>query len=160
MVKMPTKEMTLEEMEQFLLNARVGRLGLSSPSGPYIVPVGYVYADGKVIFHTCNKGLKMKLLQDNNSVCFEVDESLSDGSMYKSVIVFGKAEVISDREQMISYLQKFIDKYRVPEPFDDYMNKPGRNREKELAAVRICAITPTKTTGKKFIAKSDFHSFS
>jgi len=155
---MPTKEMTLEEIEQFILNARVGRLGLSSPDGPYIVPLGYVYAEGKVFFHTCNKGLKMKLLEDNNTVCFEVDESLSDASMYKSVIVFGKAKIIDDKEGMTPYLQKLIDKYRVPEPFDDYMNKPGRNREKELAAARICVITPTKITGKKFIAKSDFHS--
>jgi len=157
---MPTKEMTLEEIEQSLLNARVGRLGLSSPDGPYIVPLGYVYADRKVFFHTCNKGLKMKLLRDNNTVCFEVDESLSDASMYKSVIVFGKAKIIDDKEGMIPYLQKLIDKYRVPEPFDDYMNKPGRNREKELAAARICVITPTKITGKKFIAKSDFHSLT
>ena len=159
-VKMPTKKMTSDEIEQFLLNARVGRLGLSSPSGPYIVPLGYACADGKIFFHTCSKGLKMKLLEDNTSVCFEVDESFSDGSMYKSVIVFGNAEVISDKERMIPYLQKLIDKYRVPEPFDDYMNKPGRNREKELTAVRICAVTPTKTTGRKFIAKSDFHSFT
>jgi nitroimidazol reductase NimA-like FMN-containing flavoprotein (pyridoxamine 5'-phosphate oxidase superfamily) len=157
---MPTKEMTSEEIKQLLLNARFGRLGLSSPSGPYIVPLGYACADGNIFFHTCSKGLKMKLLEHNNSVCFEVDESLSDGSMYKSVIVFGKARVISNMERMIPYLQKLIDKYRVPEPFDDYMNKPGRNREKELKAVRICVITPTKTSGKKFIAKSDFHSFT
>lgn len=152
--------MTLEEIEQFLLNARVGRLGLSSLWGPYIVPLGYAYADGKVFFHTCNKGLKMKMLKDNLTVCFEVDESLSDASMYKSVIVFGKAKIIGDREEMIPYLQKLIDKYRVPEPFDDYMSKLGRNREKELAAARICVITPIKITGKKFIAKSDFHSFT
>ncbi len=157
---MPTKEMSMEEIEQFLLNARVGRLGLSSPSGPYVVPLGYAYSNGEVFFHTCSKGSKMKLLEDNSSVCFEVDESLSDGSMYKSVIIFGKTKLISDREQMIPYLQKLIDKYRVPEPFNDYMNKSGRNREKDLAAVRICVISPTKITGKKFIAKSDFHSFT
>ncbi len=155
---MPTKEMSHEEIEQFIINARVGRLGLSLTNGPYIVPVGYAYSDGKVFFHTCNKGLKMKALQNKPNVCFEVDESLSDASMYKSVIIFGKAEIIDDKEQMIPYLQKLIDKYRIPEPFEDYMNKPGRNREKELAAVRICVITPTKITGKKFIAKNDFHT--
>jgi len=150
--------MTTEEIEQFLLNSRVGRLGLTLPEGPYVVPLGYAIADSKVFFHTCNKGLKMKALKNHPDVCFEVDESLSDASMYKSVIMFGKAEIIDDKERMIPYLQKLIDKYRVSEPFDDYMSKPGRNRDKELAAVRICVITPTKTTEKKFIAKSDFHS--
>jgi len=43
--------------------------------------------------------------------------------------------------------------------FEDYLNKPGRSREKELAAVRICVITPSKITGKKFVARSDFHTF-
>ena len=152
--------MAPDEIEQFLLNARVGRLGLSLAEGPYIVPLGYAYADGKVFFHTCSTGLKMKTIKADSNVCFEVDESLSDASMYKSVIITGKIEVIDNKEKMIPYLQKLIDKYRVPEPFEEYMSKPGRNREKELAAVRICVITPTKLTGKKFIAKSDFHSFT
>jgi nitroimidazol reductase NimA-like FMN-containing flavoprotein (pyridoxamine 5'-phosphate oxidase superfamily) len=82
---------------------------------------------------------------------FEVDESLSDASMFKSVIVFGKVEIIDDEKKMIPYLQKLIDKYRVPESFDEYMDKPGKNREKELQAVRICIITPKKMTGRKMV---------
>ena len=118
-----------------------------------MVPVGYAYADGKIFFHTCSKGLKMDGLRRNANVCFEVDEALSDASMFKSVIVVGTAEIIDDRERMIPYLQKLIDKYRVPESFDKYMSKPGRNREKELEAVRICVITPNKITSKKWTMK-------
>jgi nitroimidazol reductase NimA-like FMN-containing flavoprotein (pyridoxamine 5'-phosphate oxidase superfamily) len=150
---MSVKEMTREEIEQFLMCSRVGRLGLSLEEGPYIVPVGYAYAEGKIFFHACSKGLKMDALRQNQVVCFEVDEASSDASMYKSVIMFGTAEIIHDKEKMIPYLQKLIDKYRVPESFDDYMNKPGRNREKELSAVRICVITPTKVTGRKLVPK-------
>ena len=146
---MPTFEMTRTEIEQFLTCARVGRLGVSLEDGLYIVPVGYAYSNGKVFFHTCNKGLKMDGIRRNPNVCFEVDEALSDASMFKSVIAFGKAEIIDDKEKMIPYLQKLIDKYRVPEDFDRYMSKPGRNREKELKTVRICIITPRKITGRK-----------
>jgi len=149
-INMPVEEMTSKEVEQFLSCARVGRLGLCLQDGtPYVVPVGYAYADGKIFFHTCNKGLKMDAIRQNTNVCFEVDEALSDASMFKSVIVFGTAKIISDKERMLPYLQKLIDKYRVPERFDAYMSKPGRNREKELQAVRICIITPKKITGKK-----------
>jgi hypothetical protein len=150
---MSAEEMSQREVEQFLACARVGRLGMCLESGPYVVPVGYAYADGKIFFHTCNKGLKMTALRRNANVCFEVDEALSDASMFKSVIVFGTAEIICDRERMIPYLQRLIDKYRVPESFDKYMSKPGRNREKELEAVRICVITPKKITGKKWVMK-------
>jgi nitroimidazol reductase NimA-like FMN-containing flavoprotein (pyridoxamine 5'-phosphate oxidase superfamily) len=150
----PAEEMTDKEIMQFLACARVGRLGVVLEDGqPYIVPVGFAYADGKVFFHTCNKGLKMKALRRNEDVCFEVDEALSDASMFKSIIMFGKAEVINDEEKMIPYLQRLIDKYRVPESFDAYMSKPKRNREKDLKAVRICAVTPKKITGRKWVMK-------
>jgi hypothetical protein len=151
---MSVEEMTQREVEQFLSCARVGRLGLCLEDGqPYVVPVGFAYADGKIFFHTCNKGLKMSALKRNANVCFEVDEALSDASMFKSVIVFGTAEIISNKERMVPYLQRLINKYRVPESFDAYMSKPGRNREKELEAVRICVITPSKITGRKYVRK-------
>jgi nitroimidazol reductase NimA-like FMN-containing flavoprotein (pyridoxamine 5'-phosphate oxidase superfamily) len=151
---MPAEEMTQKEVERFLTCARVGRLGLCLEDGtPYVVPVGYAYADEKIFFHTCNKGLKMNVLKRNRNVCFEVDETLSDSSMFKSVIVFGTAKIISDKAKMIPFLQKLIDKYRVPESFDSYMKQPGRNREKELKAVRICLITPKEVTGRKWVMK-------
>lgn len=144
-------EMTSDDIDRFLTCARVGRLGISLGGGAYIVPVGYGYSNGKIFFHTCSKGLKMDGLRKNPNVCFEVDESLSDTSMFKSVIVLGKAEIINDKKRSIPYLQKLIDKYRVPVGFDEYMNKPGKNREKELQAVRICIITPKKMTGRKMV---------
>ena len=144
-------EMTSEEIEQFLSCARVGRLGIIAHDKPYVVPVGFGYSKGKVFFHTCAKGLKMNVLKKNPSVCFEVDEALSDVTMFKSAIILGTAEIISDEKKMIPYLQKLIDKYRVPLSFDEYMTKPGRNREKELKAVRICVITPQRVTGRRFV---------
>jgi hypothetical protein len=33
------------------------------------------------------------------------------------------------------------------------MSKPGRNKEKELQAVRVCLITPNKITGRKWTMK-------
>lgn len=147
---MSVKEMTREETEQFLTCARVGRLGLSVQGTPHIVPVGYAYAKGEIFFHACSEGFKMKALKENPTVCFEVDEALSDASMYKSVVAFGKANILKDVEQMIPYLQKLIDKYRFPQSFDEYMNRPGRDREKETKAVRICTIKLDRVTGRMF----------
>jgi nitroimidazol reductase NimA-like FMN-containing flavoprotein (pyridoxamine 5'-phosphate oxidase superfamily) len=146
-------KMTYEEIEQFLTCARIGRLGMIVDDEPYVVPVGFGYCNGEVFFHTCEKGLKMNTLRKNPSVCFEVDEALSDVTMYKSVIILGTAEIINEEQKMIPYLQKLIDKYRVPLIFNEYMNKPGRNKETELKAVRICVITPRRVTGRKFVQK-------
>ena len=128
--------------------------------GPYVVPMGFAYSEGKVFFHTCSKGLKMESLRRNAHVCFEVDEALSDATMSKSVIIFGTAEIIEDEQRMIPYLQKLIDKYRVPLNFEEYMRKPGRNRDSELKAARICLITPTKITGRKLLPKEGLHPTS
>lgn len=147
------EDMTPKEIDQFLTCARVGRIGVITNEGPYIVPVGFGYSNGKIFFHTCEKGIKMDSIRKNPNVCFEVDEAISDASLAKSVIIMGYAEIIEDRERMIPYLQKLIDKYRVPIPFDEYMSRPGRDKEKELKAVRICLITPKSVSGKKIVRK-------
>ncbi len=143
--------MSLAEIDQFLTCARVGRLGLTLNDGPYIVPVGFVYHQGKIAIHSCFSGRKMSALQDNPGVCFEVDETISDASMYKSVIIRGTAEILDDPKEMIPYLQLHINKYRIPEEFESYIRKPGRNRDKELEATRIVRITPIEISGRKFI---------
>jgi hypothetical protein len=146
------EEMVLPEIDQFLTCARIGRVGVILKEGPYVVPVGYVYSEGKIFFHTCGmEGTKMQAIQANPNVCFEVDESISDGSLAKSVVILGHAEVIKKKAKMLPYLQKLIDKYRVPVSFDEYMSSRNRNVKEELDAVRICLITPDKITGKKIV---------
>lgn len=153
------QNMSLKETEQFLTCARVGRLGISLKDGPYIIPVGFDYDNGKIFFHTCYKGLKMQGIRANPNVCFEVDEALSDCSMFKSVIVFGEAEIIEDIEEMLPYLQKLINKYRVQVGFAEYMSRTGRDLEKEMDIVRIVTITPRKITNRKIIRSSTDPNF-
>jgi nitroimidazol reductase NimA-like FMN-containing flavoprotein (pyridoxamine 5'-phosphate oxidase superfamily) len=144
-------EMTADEISQFLFCARVGRVGISLEDGPYILPVGYGYGDNKIFFHSCYTGLKMEGIKKNPNVCFQVDESLSDISMYKSVVIKGEAKVIEDEEEMVPFLQALIDKYRVPVSFDEYIGRSGRSREKEIAVVRIVVITPIEVSGRSMI---------
>jgi len=141
--------MTSEEIERFLTCSRVGRLGVYLEDNVYIFPIGYAYKDGNIIFHSCDKGTKMKAMRKNPNVCFEVDESVSDITLYKSVMVFGNVEIISQKEEMIPYLQMLIDKYRMPQSFDSYMK--NRDAEAELKVARICMIHPTKITGNLYI---------
>ena len=144
-------KMNHDEINQFLFCARVGRIGISLEEGPYIIPVGYSYENNEIFFHTCYNGLKMDGIRRNPNIFFQVDESLSDVSMYKSVNIRGVARIIDDEEEMVPYLQTLIDKYRVPVSFDEYIGRPGRSREKEMAVVRIVAITHKEVTGRSMI---------
>ncbi len=145
------KDMTEREIDQFLTCARVGRIGMIVEERPYIVPVGYGYFEKKIFFHTCAEGMKMEAIRSNPTVCFQVDESISDASLAKSVVILGKAEILRKKEAMLPYLQKLIDKYRVPASFALYVTRGNRNVKAELEAVRICLIIPERITGKKII---------
>ena len=151
--------MSQAEMDQFLTVAPVGRLGMITPEGPYVVPVGYCYTEGKVFIHMCrDEGRKIRALKANPMVCFEVDESLSDASLAKSVVITGRAEIIEEAKRMIPYLQLHINKYRVPMPFAEYAALNNRQQKAieqygkpELEMVSICCITPLEMTGRSIV---------
>ena len=76
--------------------------------------MGYCYTEGKIFIHMClEKGRKMRALAESPVVCFEVDESISDCSLAKSVIITGRAEIIKEPKRMIPYLQLLINKKKT-----------------------------------------------
>lgn len=49
---MKPRELSEEECKALLLSARYGRLGLSRDDQPYVVPMSFVYHDGKIYLHS------------------------------------------------------------------------------------------------------------
>lgn len=79
-------------------------LGLTGPDGPYVVPVNFVYIDGKLYFHCAQEGHKLDLLQADPRVAFTVYtgvEVLPDVSStaYRSVCGNGRGVILEDREE-------------------------------------------------------------
>ena len=74
-----------------------GILALHGDEGyPYAVPVSYVYADGKIYFHSAMKGHKVDAIVRNEKVSFCVVEQddikpAEFTTYFRSVIVFGRA---------------------------------------------------------------------
>ena len=89
-------ELTRSQMERFLRQNTLGRLGLCFDDVPYVVPVSYIYHDSKIYFHTTTKGKKMEFIQRNNQTCFEVDGW--DETGWLSVICYGKVSLHDDFE--------------------------------------------------------------
>jgi len=67
-----------------------GRLGVISEGRPYIVPVGFVWVDGCLFFHSA-PGRKTRALQADPQCCFEVDEYDQRTAAWASVIAWGTA---------------------------------------------------------------------
>jgi hypothetical protein len=87
-------ELSTEECRTRLSTHGVGRLAVSTPAGPTVVPVNYSVVDDAVIFRTAPGATPAAAV--GNQVAFEVDhvdEALSKGW---SVLVRGRAQEVTD----------------------------------------------------------------
>lgn len=104
-----------EDCETVLKRNEYGVLGTHGLDGyPYGVPVHYSYDNGKITFHGAGTGYKTDIIAENPNVCFTIiDTVLEDydaySAFYRSVIVFGKARILKDREEKIKSVTKFAE---------------------------------------------------
>jgi len=145
--------MSQPEMDQFLTVAKVGRLGMTTPEGPYVIPVGYCYAEGKVFIHMCSfEGRKMRVLKEHPIVCFEVDEPIAyvaagasackASYYYRSILIKGKAALVEDPDKKVKILEKMMEKYQ---PERNY----GEIAAEKLEKTAVIEILIKEITGKE-----------
>ena len=127
-----------EECIKILESQNTGVLAVNGDGGyPYAVPMSYIYADGKIYFHSAKSGHKNDAIANNPKVSFcvtEKDEILSKDftSSFRSVIAFGEARIIDSDEEKFRIMQSYTDKYSPHEPKE--------NADKKISA-RFAAVT-------------------
>lgn len=147
---MGKKHMSMDEVEELLAGASVGRLGMSNDNQPYVVPVCFVYHDGKIFFHSARQGRKMDFMRANPTVCFQVDEhSLVSSSKpckftmnYHSVVAVGRVRFLSDSKEKLKILKMLVRKY-------DTGNLAELLSEKKTRRVEVGEISVSEISGKK-----------
>jgi nitroimidazol reductase NimA-like FMN-containing flavoprotein (pyridoxamine 5'-phosphate oxidase superfamily) len=89
------RELAPSQCERLLRRGTFGRVALTTPDGPEIVPVNYAVRDDAVVVRTTRDGLLARLA-DGRRVAFEVD--LVDESRWQgwSVVAHGVAEIARD----------------------------------------------------------------
>lgn len=113
------QELPLDEGKKLLIKNKRGVLSLNGEDGyPYSIPINYFYdaEENKLYFHGAKTGYKIDCIKNNNKASFVSygDEELSDNgwSYYlKSVVVFGKIEIVDDRELAAKKLRELGAKY-------------------------------------------------
>ena len=113
------QELPLEEAKSLLIKNKRGVISLNGEEGyPYSIPINYFYdeEENKIYFHGAKTGYKVDCIKNNNKASFVTygDEELSDNgwSYYlKSVVVFGKIEIVEDRELAAKKLRELAVKY-------------------------------------------------
>ena len=137
------------ESEAILRDCPDGVLAVNGDGGyPYAVPLNYVYADGRIYFHCAKTGHKIDAIRASDKVSFtviasdEVDaENLA--TRYRSVIVFGRAKILEDPEEVRRAVVTLGLKYN-PDRL-----KVEREIDAEMPALCCVEITPEHITGKE-----------
>ena len=111
------EELAPQEVETFLAEQIVGRIGCHHDGSTYVVPVIYAYAEGSVHVFTV-EGRKVDMMRASPSVCFEVDEYDYDGrGSWRSVIADGTFEELrgEDADRVLALLAERFRRGRRPD---------------------------------------------
>ena len=121
---------------RLLSSARWGRVGLTTPDGPVVLPVNHAVLDGSVVFRTDLYGV-LADGTDGAVVAFEVDELDDRMRSGWSVLVTGRAEHV---EAPVEVAEAFG---RLDQPW-----APGPRP-------LVARIVLTRVTGRRFTVAPD-----
>ena len=117
-------KLTDAQIEEVLKDNVWGHLGCNDGFNTYVYPFNYLY-DGKYITCHSQRGFKTQVMQQNNRVCFQVDE-VEDHKNWKSVRVLGEYQEVDDEREYNDASRAFADRrlfLKIGEPALPRTNK-------------------------------------
>jgi nitroimidazol reductase NimA-like FMN-containing flavoprotein (pyridoxamine 5'-phosphate oxidase superfamily) len=142
--------LTEDEIEDVLYRCTSGVLACSGDDGyPYAVPLSYYYDGSDLYFHCAMEGHKIDAIRKDPKVSFCVidkDEIMPSEftTYFRSVIIFGKAEIIEDSAEKSDALSKIADKYS-----HDFSSRIPEAVSSSLSRANIVRIKIDHITGKE-----------
>ena len=153
--EMRRKRQQLTEMEcvEILNRNTAGVLAVAGDEGyPYAVPLSYVYDGGAVYVHCAKSGHKLDSIKSCDKVSFCVIDKdnvvpQKYTTYFRSVILFGRASILSNEEEIGAAIEKLAMKYN---PSDSKENRDNVIK-KENAVMCLVKISVEHMTGKEAI---------
>ena len=90
-----------QEIEELLYSEHLGRIGCHAGGVTYIVPVSFVY-DGTYIYALSAEGMKLRMMRENPSVCFEI-EHVERWYNWRTAILWGTFEELHGEDAERAY---------------------------------------------------------
>jgi nitroimidazol reductase NimA-like FMN-containing flavoprotein (pyridoxamine 5'-phosphate oxidase superfamily) len=94
-----SRELAFDECVRLLNAGVVGRIALTTPDGPHIIPLNYSVVDEALVVATSPYSA-LGTYGDGLVVAFEVDRFDYDSHTGWSVVVRGRAEAVKDPEEV------------------------------------------------------------
>lgn len=116
---------------------------------PCLIPMNFVWYEGRLIFHSALDGEKIRHLKNNSHATFAVESDIDlitniiscmYGMRYRSVIGYGPVRFVTEYDEKNRLLKALSEKY-TSHPVDDF--SPDA-----LDRVAVFVITPISLTGK------------
>ena len=146
------QQLSEEKSIGILQRTTAGTLALLGDGGyPYAVPISYVYADGKLYFHSALSGHKIDAIRncDKASFCvIDQDEVHPEKytTYFRSVIAFGRIHIIEDEQEKLETARLLGDRYNPNQ--EEALQK---EIEKGLSRMAMIRFDIEHLTGKEAI---------
>ena len=146
------QQLSEEESIEILRKATAGTLALLGDNGyPYAVPISYVYADGKLYFHSALSGHKIDAIRNCNKASFCVIDKddvqpAKYTTFFRSVIAFGRIHIIEDEQEKLETARLLGDRYNPNQ--EEALQK---ELEKGLSRMLMIRLDIEHLTGKQAI---------
>ena len=153
-----------EKIKEFLDKEHVGRIASIDENGfPQIIPMNFVFLDDVIYMHSHTRGEKLENVSRNDKVGFEVDReleflpsyfedpknaSLAD-TLYISVVIKGKGEIVKDNNEKTNALNGLMKKYQPEGRYE-----PISPEMAVLDEVAVIKVTPDSMKGKYKIGQN------
>jgi uncharacterized protein len=152
--EMRRKKQLLSEAEtiEILQSCTSGVLAVTGDNDyPYAVPLSFAYKDGKLFFHFAKEGHKIDGIAKNNKVSFcviKTDDVIQKTftTHFRSVIVFGKARILTEDSEKKYALECLVEKYSP-----DYITEGQSEIERDWNRVCAAEVQIEHMTGKAAI---------
>ena len=137
-------------LEEILSQAQICRLAMIDNGEPYLLAFNYGFQNNCIYIHSAPEGRKIDILKRNPKVCFEVEqearlikgeEACKWSTLYRSVVGYGKVEIITDFEKKWQALEIIMKQHGYPDKTE--FNK------KEVDFIIILKLTISSMHGKQ-----------
>lgn len=140
------QDMSPDDIDDFLADARIGRLCMAGRDGrPYTIPMPFCWHAGALYVRLPLTGRKGRVLAENDRVCFEADAFTDTLDDYASVLVEGRLVEVTDAAE----------KRRVKQANDEKYNRlrgghrPGHGRARPAADVPLRKLVVERVGGRR-----------
>jgi hypothetical protein len=110
-------------LEIILKKANIVRLAMIDNGMPYLLPFNFGYAGNCIYIHSAPVGKKLEVLRQNPLVCFELEDETATvegdiacrwSQMYRSVVGYGKVEIVTGFDEKQLALDIIMQQHGAP----------------------------------------------